>query len=202
MHLEVQGITWMNRTSVLTMIAAMSLTVAVLDFSTSAQLAMPVIFAFPLALCARQRSKRLLWATMGIAVAESVAAGYFGFQRAGTNHWAGAVNRGLVTDSLLGLTVLFHLWISKNQNEVLEAGRRERHRLALIERNEYLETELTKIKASSPGKRKAKKKRTSHLSTTLGAPATKPTGTALRFGRSSSVRSTKDSESNGSTGGS
>jgi hypothetical protein len=182
------------------MIAAMSFTIAVLDYSTSGQLSMPVLFAFPLALCAGRRSKRLLWLTMGIAVVEAMGAGYFGFVRAGASHWTGAVNRGLVLDSLLGLTVLFHLWIGKSQVEVLEAARKERQRLALIERNDWLETEQAKAKAAGQAKRKAKKKR--RTSEQPSEPAVALPGTPLRFGRSRlAVRSAKDSESNGSTVG-
>ena len=152
----------MNRTSMISLIAAMSFSIAVLDYSTAAQLAIPVLFAFPLALCAGRRSKRLLWATAGVAVAESVAAGFWGFHRVAgdthwtfvTNHWAGPVNRGLVLDSLLGLAILFHLWISKSRKEASEVAKAERHRLCLIERNEQLETALAKVKSSARGKRK------------------------------------------------
>jgi hypothetical protein len=205
MHKEHGVSAGMNRTSVITMIAAMSLVIAILDYSTSAQLAIPVIFAFPLALCAWRRSKRLLWATAAIAVIESVTAGYWGFHRVMPNHLAGSANRGLVLDSLLGLAALFHLWINKSRNDALELARHERYRLALIEKNERLETELAKMKSSARGKRKAQKKnRTADFSTPLPAPAAKFVGTSVRFATGldkSALRSAKDSESNGSTGG-
>ncbi|MGC2399400.1 MAG: site-specific integrase [Acidobacteriaceae bacterium] len=145
----------MNRTSLLSMIAAMTLTTAVLDYSTSAQLAIPVLFAFPMVLCAGRRSKKLLWCTAGIAVAQSVAAGIWGFHRAAVpSPWLAAVNRGLIIDSLLGITVLLHLWINKSQKATLEAAKAERQRISLIDRNEQLETALAKIKSSKQGKRK------------------------------------------------
>jgi integrase len=145
----------MNRTSLLSIIAAMTFTTAVLDYSTSAQLAIPVLFAFPLALCAGRRSKKLLWATAGVAVLQSIAASIWGFHRAAAaDPLLAAVNRGLIIDSLLGITVLFHLWISKSQQSVLEAARAERHRISLIDRNEQLETALAKVKSAKQGKRK------------------------------------------------
>jgi hypothetical protein len=143
----------MNRTSLITMIAAVSLTAAILEYATSAQLAIPVLFAFPLALCAGQRSRRLLWLTATIAVLETLLAGFWAFHRTPINHWVGAVNRGLVLDSLLGLTILFHVWIGRSRLSVLEAARTERHRISLIERNEQLEQALAKIKTPARGKR-------------------------------------------------
>jgi integrase len=145
----------MNRTSLLSLIAAMTVTTAALDYSTAGQLVVPVLFAFPLALCAGRRSKKLLWCTAGIAVAQSAAMGVWGFHRvAFPVAWWAAVNRGLVIDSLLGITVLFHIWINRAHKTVLEAARTERHRLSLIERNEQLETALAKMKVSKHGKRK------------------------------------------------
>src|ERR1700761_9250493 len=100
----------MNRTSLLSTIAAMAFGTAVLDYCTSAQFAIPVLFAFPLALSAGRRSKKLLWGTAGVAVLQSVAAGYWGFHHGSpSNSWLAAVNRGLVVDSLLGMTALFHV---------------------------------------------------------------------------------------------
>lgn len=129
---------------------------AVLDYCTSAQLAISVLFAFPLALSVSRHSKRLLWCTASVAVVQSVAAGLWGFHRAAVpNPWMIAVNRGLVIDSLLGLTVLFHIRISKSQKAVVEAAKTEHHRISLIARNEELETELAKKKGLTHGKRKS-----------------------------------------------
>src|ERR1700761_8321226 len=111
----------MTRTSLRSLIAGMTLATVALDWATSAELMVPVLFAFPLALCAGRRSKKLLWSTAGVAVAQSVAAGIWGFHHSvSLNRWGDAANRGLILDSLLGLTVLFHMWINKSQAALLE----------------------------------------------------------------------------------
>jgi hypothetical protein len=115
--------TKMNRNSVLWMITAVSLTTAALDYATSALLAIPVLFAFPLALCAGRQSKKLLWATMGLAALQTAAATLWAFRRLPTNPWAAAINRGLILDSLLGITVLFHIWIHRSQRVAVEAAK-------------------------------------------------------------------------------
>jgi hypothetical protein len=107
------------------MITAVSLTTAALDYATSALLAIPVLFAFPLALCAGRQSKKLLWATMGLAALQTTAATLWAFHRLPTNPWAAAVNRGLVLDSLLGITVLFHVWIQHCQRPTVETAKPE-----------------------------------------------------------------------------
>jgi hypothetical protein len=110
----------MNRTYLLSMIAAVSVTTAALDYVTTAQLAIPVLFAFPLALCAGRQSKKLLWATMGLAAVQTAAASLWAFHRVPANPWAAAVNRGLILDSLLGITVLFHVWIHRRPKPAVE----------------------------------------------------------------------------------
>ena len=42
--------------------------VAILDFATSAEFIGSILFTFPLALCAKQRSRRLLWGTAAATV--------------------------------------------------------------------------------------------------------------------------------------
>jgi len=137
------------------MIAGVVVVTAFFDYCTAAQLVTPVLFMFPLALCLSRRSKKLLWCTAGLAMLESLSAGIWGFHRAAVdNPWAAATNRGLVIDSLLGLTMLLHLWINKSQQAVTEAAKVERHRMSLIEKNEQLETELARVKGFTHGKRK------------------------------------------------
>jgi integrase len=145
----------MTRTTLRSLITGMTLATAALDWATLAELSVPVLFAFPLALCAGRRSKKMLWSTAAVAVAQSVGAGVWGFHRSSSlTRWGLAVDRGLVIDSLLGLTVLFHMWINKSQAALLEAAKAERHRFSLIERNEHLETALAKVKTAKQGKRK------------------------------------------------
>jgi hypothetical protein len=145
----------MTRTSLLSMIAGMIVITAFFDYCSAAELTTPVLFLFPLALCVHRRSKTLLWCTAGLVILQSVAAGIWGFHRpAASDPWVAATNRGLVIDSLLGISILLHLWIDKSQKAVVEAAKIERHRLGLIEKNEQLETELARVKGFTHNKRK------------------------------------------------
>ena len=65
-------------------------------FWSSPQLVASILFTFPIALCATQRSKRILWGTAAAAIAVSVGAGVLASHRVALlTPWAAAANRGL-----------------------------------------------------------------------------------------------------------
>jgi PAS domain S-box-containing protein len=114
-------------------IIATTIIVGVLDFYTSAQLVGSVLFTFPLALCAMQDSKRLLWGIAGAAAALTVAAELTGANRTGlVGPEFELINRGLLIASLLTLTIIIHLWINRAReiNRITVEKDRESRRLA------------------------------------------------------------------------
>ena len=95
-------------------IVATTVAVACTDFLTSAELVGAILFIVPLALCALQRSVRLLWGTAIAAGVLTIAAQFWGFGRVGpTELWPGLWNRGLLVGGLLTLTTFIHLWRNK-----------------------------------------------------------------------------------------
>jgi len=107
--------------------------VAVLDFSTSTELIGSILFTLPLALCAGQRSKRLLWSTAGVAVSLTMATGLWGIDRvAHSISWDVIVSRGLLIVSLLTLTAFIHLWLDKNEKVAAEIVARKQAETSLV----------------------------------------------------------------------
>jgi PAS domain S-box-containing protein len=134
----------MSRQLVLTTIIGTTLLVALLDLSTSAELGASILFTFPLALCAMQSSKRVLWATASAAVLLTMVAEKWGFHRGEfLNSEAALMNRGLLIASLLTLTTFIHFWINNSRKVVLGAAEIERQRSILATQNERLETLVT-----------------------------------------------------------
>lgn len=145
----------MNRIQILFTIAGMTALIVVLDLRTSAEISLPVLFTFPLVLCAMQRSKWLLWSTAGIATALSAASMLWVFHRTAlVKPWVAWGNRGLVIANLLTLTALIHFWVKESHKAALDAAQMERQSSSLLERNEQLTSELAKIKALNRGKGK------------------------------------------------
>jgi integrase len=145
----------MNRTQILATIAGMTALIVLLDLRTSAEISLPVLFTFPLILCAMHRSKVLLWSTAGIATAVSAATVILVFHRVAlANSWVAWANRGLLVATLLTLTALMHFWMKESRKVALDAAEMERHSSSLLERNEQLTGELAKIKALNRGKGK------------------------------------------------
>jgi integrase len=145
----------MNRTQILATIAGMTALIVLLDLRTSAEISSPILFIFPLILCAIQRSKRLLWSTAAIATALSAASMLWVLHRIPpVNPWIAWANRGLVIANLLTLTALIHFWVKESHKVALDAAEMERHSSSLLERNEQLTGELAKIKALNRGKGK------------------------------------------------
>ena len=129
-------------------IIALTILIALLDFRNSPQLLASILFTFPIALCATQRSKGLLWSTAAAAILFSIAAWGMGFARGQFRHpWAASLNRGLLVASLLTLTLLIHLWIDKSYKVVLDAATLERQSNSLIATNE----ELKNLRTEAPG---------------------------------------------------
>jgi PAS domain S-box-containing protein len=134
----------MNRKLILATIIATTLLVALLDLSTSAELVASILFTFPLALCAMQSSKRVLWGTASAAVLLTVIAEKWGFHRGELlSPQADLMNRGLLIASLLTLATFIHFWINKSHKVVLDAAEIERQRSILAAQNERLETLVT-----------------------------------------------------------
>jgi PAS domain S-box-containing protein len=134
----------MSRQLVLTTIIGTTLLVALLDLSTSAELGASILFTFPLALCAMQSSKRVLWATASAAVLLTMVAEKWGLHRGEfLNSEAALMNRGLLIASLLTLTTFIHFWINNSRKVVLGAAEIERQRSILATQNERLETLVT-----------------------------------------------------------
>jgi len=105
------------------LIAGITVLVALLDFGTSAEFVGSILFTLPLALCATQGSKRLLWGTTTAVAFLTVAAEFWGFHRAATsNLWIGLANRVLLVASLFTLATFIHFWIENNQKIALDAA--------------------------------------------------------------------------------
>jgi integrase len=145
----------MNRIQILATFAGMTALIVLLDLRFSAEISLPVLFTFPLILCAIHRSKWLLWSTAGMATAVSAASMIWVFHRvAPANPWIAWTNRGLVVANLLTFTALIHFWLKESHKVALAAAELERHCSSLLEHNEQLTSELAKIKAFNRGKGK------------------------------------------------
>jgi PAS domain S-box-containing protein len=130
----------MIRTPVTPIIAGITGLVAFLAFWTSAELAGSILFIFPIALCAMQRSKRLLWCIAAATVFLTVAAEFWGFNRVELlRPWDASVNRGFLIASLLTLTIFIHFWIEKNQKAALDAAEIDSQKILLAAQSEQLE---------------------------------------------------------------
>ena len=131
----------MSRASLMTAIVAITALVAALDFWTSAELVGAILFTFPIALCALQRSRRLLWSTAAAAAFLTIAAELWGVGRAEMRDaWVVSVNRGLLVASLCTLTTFVHLWMKKKQRLVADSLEIARQRGSLLVQNGQLET--------------------------------------------------------------
>jgi PAS domain S-box-containing protein len=133
-----------NRTLLIVTIVTITALVAAFDFWTSAELVGSILFSFPLALCALQRSKWVLWGTATATVFLTVAAEFWSFHRmAMQNPLVPSVNRGILVASLFTLALLIHFWIEKNQRIVLNAAEIEGQSARLATQNVELERLVT-----------------------------------------------------------
>jgi PAS domain S-box-containing protein len=114
--------------------------VAALDLLTSAELIASILFTFPLALCALQPSKRLLWTTAVLAALLTATAGFWGPYRGGTPASPDEIaSRAFLVASLFTLAAFIHLWLRKNRLGSLDATEIIRQRDKLAAQNEQLE---------------------------------------------------------------
>jgi PAS domain-containing protein len=120
---------YMNRKLLTVAIVGSIVLVALLDFWTPAERIESTLFMLPLALCAMQRSNRLLWGTAAAVVLLTIAAEFWGFNRAVLqNLLTASVNRGPVIASLLTLATFIHIGINQSQKILLDAGEIEHQR--------------------------------------------------------------------------
>jgi PAS domain S-box-containing protein len=115
--------------------------VAALDFWTSAELIGSILFTVPLALCALQSSKRLLWATAAAAGVLTLVTGAWGSDRPGISASSDAMmNRALVVMSLFTLAAFIHLWLRRARLGALDATEILRQSDSLAKQNTQLES--------------------------------------------------------------
>jgi PAS domain S-box-containing protein len=120
--------------------------VALLDFSSSGELIGSILFTFPLALCALQNSKRVLWATAATAVFLTAATEFWGFNRGDlVNSRDASVNRGILILSLLVLATFIHFWINRSQKLVLDAKEIKSRDASLVAQNRQLEALIGRV---------------------------------------------------------
>ncbi|MDB5470525.1 MAG: sensor signal transduction histidine kinase [Caulobacter sp.] len=120
-------------------IVAVIVIVAALDFWTSGELVASTLFILPLALCALQPSKRLLWTTAVAAALLTVAAGLWGENRDGISTSSdGMITRILLSASLFVLTAFIHLWLRKVRLGTVAATQISRQSESLAAQNEQL----------------------------------------------------------------
>jgi PAS domain S-box-containing protein len=124
---------------VVAIVASMAM-VAMLDFWTSAELVGSILFTVPLVLCALQPSKRLLWGVASAAGVLTLAAGFWGPDRAGVPTSPDElVSRAFLAMSLFTLTAFIHLWLRKARLGALDATEILRQSDSLAEQNTQLE---------------------------------------------------------------
>jgi PAS domain S-box-containing protein len=111
-----------SRNTLVGIIITSSVLIALFDFSTSTQLIGSILFTFPLALCALQRSTRFLWYTSAAAAVVTVGASFWSFDRfAFANAVNIALDRGLLVASLLTLTAFVHMGIRRSARMALDS---------------------------------------------------------------------------------
>jgi PAS domain S-box-containing protein len=130
----------MNRIAAMATISALTIVVALLDFWHRPHIIASILFTFPIALCATQRSKVLLWSVAGAATLFSTSTWVTGLTRGEFRHpGIASLERGLLLASLLTLTTLIHLWINKTHKGVLDVATMEQQSDRLIAANQELE---------------------------------------------------------------
>jgi PAS domain S-box-containing protein len=121
-------------------IVASTAMVAALDLWTSGELVGSILFTVPLALCALQSSKKLLWSTAAAAGVLTLAAGVWGHGRAGVpTSLDGMISRTFLVVSLFALTAFIHLWLRKARLGALDATEIRRQSDSLADQNIQLE---------------------------------------------------------------
>ena len=148
----------MKRAPLLAITFGITALVAFLALWSSEQLVASILFTFPLALCATQRSKWLLWGIAATGIAVNIAAGVWESHRVELlNPGAAAANRGLFVASLFTLAILIHLWINKSRKIAHDAATMERQSNSLIATNEQLEILMGEARRDLSGREGAEK---------------------------------------------
>ena len=133
-----------DHTRLVAIIVGTTALVAFIDFWTSAELFGSILFAFPLALCAIQRSKRLLWSTVVVCALLTIATEFWAINRVALLHQEiASVNRGILFASLLTLATFIHFWIDKSEKVAVGAAEIERQSRSLVIQNDQLEVLVT-----------------------------------------------------------
>ncbi len=129
-----------QRTLLVTTIVAVTALIALSDLWTSAELIVSIMYTVPLALCALQRSKRLLWGTAGAVVFLAIAAEFWGLHRGPLlDPTIPSVNRGLLIVSLLILTIFIDDGMRKREKTMLDGAEIRRLGSSLLAQKERLE---------------------------------------------------------------
>jgi PAS domain S-box-containing protein len=115
--------------------------VAALDFGTSAAFVGAILFTLPIALCALQPSRAMLWGTVFVTSILTVAAQFWGFGglRASIS-WTGLLDRGLLIISLLTLASFVQLSMGGSRESKRSAAEINRQNDSLAAQNKQLET--------------------------------------------------------------
>jgi PAS domain S-box-containing protein len=133
----------MNRRLLVAAIVGTGIVAALLDLRTSAEAIGSILFTLALALCAMQRSKRLLWGTAVAFVLLSIASGFWGLNWVDPNHFTAWVNRLLLISGFLTLTVLIQLLINQSHRIECDTAEIERQHSGLFAQNEQPEIMFT-----------------------------------------------------------
>ena len=118
-------------------VAVLVMVIALLDFGTSANFVGSILFTLPLALCALQRSTRLLWITATSVAVLTLASEWWGFDRVAESD-VGLFNRMLLVASLATLAGFIHLSLRKNEVQRSSTAEIELQRRSLENKNEKL----------------------------------------------------------------
>jgi PAS domain S-box-containing protein len=150
----------MSRIPLIVTIVLVTALVTAIDAGTSAELVGSILFTFPLALCAMQRSKALLWSTAATCVLLTLATAIWAFDRSPSlNPEAALVNRGLLIANLLTLTTFLHFWLNRGAAAVLDAAKIEHQRGSLATQHLQLESMMAEATTREISARKESESR-------------------------------------------
>jgi PAS domain S-box-containing protein len=153
----------MNSIVPATIIVAVTALIGLGDLWNSGQLVGSIMYTLPLALCALQRSKRLLWGIAGAAVLLTIAAGVWRLHRVPLlDPIRPSVNRGILIASLVTLTIILHCGMNENEKMMLDAEEMERQGSSLLAENERLEN-LVATSTHEAGVRKEAEERLAQI---------------------------------------
>jgi PAS domain-containing protein len=109
--------------------------IAGFDLWSSAEIVMTILFTLPIALCALQGSKLLLWGTVAAAVLLTILADRGALAGTGTD----SLNRALAIASLFSLATIVHFWTARSRQGRAAATELEWQRGILVAQDEQIE---------------------------------------------------------------